>query len=116
MYQCSAVDQFLSCESSCAKVLLKMQHGDILSAKQAHVVSRNEIREIVMHLDSYEEKYYPSQESEDKEEPLSPSLLSSISQTFVLAKTVFRIITQRPTYKTYFPPSSIQTVEASTTI
>jgi len=29
------------------------------------VVSRNEIREIVMDSDSDEEKYYPSQESED---------------------------------------------------
>jgi len=50
-----------------------MQRGDVSSAKQACVVSRNEIREIVMDSDSDEEKYYPSQESEDKEEQLPPS-------------------------------------------
>jgi hypothetical protein len=93
-----------------------MQHGNVSSAKQAHVVSRNEIREIVMDSDSDEEKYDPSQESEDKEKPLPPWRQSFISQTFVLTETVFRIITQRPTYKTYFCPSSKQTVEASTTI
>jgi hypothetical protein len=93
-----------------------MQRGDVSSAKQARVVSRNEIQEIVMDSNSNKEKYYPSQESEDKEEPLTPLQRSSTSQTFVLTGTVFRIITQRPTYKTYFRPSSIQTVEASTTI
>ena len=31
------------------------------------VLSRNEIREIIMDSDSDEEKYYPSQESEDEE-------------------------------------------------
>jgi hypothetical protein len=92
-----------------------MHRGDVLPVKQARVVSRNEIREIVMDLDSDEEKYYASQESEDKEEPLPCSQRSSISQTSVLTKTIFRIITQRPTYKTYFHPSSVQTVEASTT-
>jgi len=35
---------------------------------------------------------------------------------FCVTETVFRIITQRPTYKTSFRPSSVQTVEASTTI
>ena len=80
------------------------------------VVSRNEIREIVMDSDSNEEKYYPSQESEDKEETLPPSRQSSISQPFVLTETVFRIIIQRPTYKTSFRQSSMQTFEASTTI
>ena len=80
------------------------------------MVSRNEIREIVMDSDSDEEKYYPSQESEDEEEPLPPSRRSSISQPFVLTETVFRIIIQRPPYKTSFRPSLVQTFEASTTI
>ena len=31
-----------------AKVVLKMECGDFLCAKRAHVLSRNEIREIVM--------------------------------------------------------------------
>jgi hypothetical protein len=108
--------EFIVWRISCAEVLLKMQRGDVSSAKRARVVSRNEIRGIVMDSDSDEERYYPSQESEDKKEPLPPSRRSSISQTFLLAETVFRIITQRPTYKTYFRPSSVKTVEASTTI
>ena len=69
-----------------------------------------------MDLDSDEEKYYASQESEDEEEPRQPSLRTSISQPFVLTETVFRIITQIPTYKTSFRPPSVQTVEASTTM
>ena len=69
-----------------------------------------------MDSDSDEEKCYQSQESEDEEEPLPPSRRSSISQPFVLTKTVFRIITQRPTYKTSFLLSYVQTVEASTTM
>jgi len=44
------------------------------------VLSRNEIREIIMDLDSNEDKYYASQESEDKEEPRPPSRRSSLSQ------------------------------------
>jgi len=66
-----------------------MQRGDVSCAKRACVLSRNEIREIVMDSDSNDEKYYASQESEDEEEPLPPS----ISQPFVLTETVFRIIT-----------------------
>ena len=46
-----------------------MQCGDVLSGKRARVLSRNEIREIVMDLDSDEDKYYASQESEDEAEP-----------------------------------------------
>jgi len=38
-----------------------------------HVLSRNEIREIVMDSDSDEEKYYPSQELKDEEKPIPPS-------------------------------------------
>jgi len=80
------------------------------------VLSRNEIREILMDLNSDKEKYYPAQESQDKEQPRPPSRRSSISQPFVLTETVFRITTQRPPYNTSFRPSSVQTVEASTTI
>ena len=47
--------------------------GDVSCAKRAHVLSRNEIREIVMDSDSDEDKYYTSEESEDKEEPCPPS-------------------------------------------
>jgi hypothetical protein len=36
--------------------------------------------------------------------------------SFVFTETVFRIITQRPTYITSIRPSSVQTVETSTTI
>jgi len=97
---------------SCAEVLLKMQSGDVSFTKQVHVLSRYEIQEILMGSDSDEQKYYPSQKSEDQERPLPPS----ISYPFVLTETVFRIITQRPAYKTYFRLSSIQTAEASTTI
>jgi hypothetical protein len=50
-----------------------MQRGDVSCAKRVHVLSRNEIREIVMVLDSNEDKYYASQESEDEEEPRPPS-------------------------------------------
>jgi len=70
-----------------------MQRGDVLCVKRVRVLSKNEIREIVMDLDSDEEKYNPSQESEYEEDPLPPSQRSSISQPFVLTKTVFRIIT-----------------------
>ena len=54
-------------------VSLKMQHGDVSCAKRAHVLSRNEIREIVMDSDSDEDKHYTSQESEDEEETRPPS-------------------------------------------
>jgi len=40
---------------------MKMQRGDVPCAKQACVLSRNEIREIVMDSDSDEDKYYASQ-------------------------------------------------------
>jgi len=80
------------------------------------VLSRNEIREVILDSDSDEAKYYPSEGMEDQNERLPPSRRSSISQPFVCTETVFRIITQRPTYKTSFHPSSVQTVEFSTTI
>ena len=56
-----------------------MQRGDVLCAKWACMLSRNEIREIVMDSDSDEDKRYASQESEDEEEPHPPSQRSSIS-------------------------------------
>ena len=65
---------------SCVEVLLKMQCGDVLYGKRVRVLSRNEIREIVMDPDSNEDKYYASQESDDEEEPCPPSWRSSISQ------------------------------------
>jgi len=69
-----------------------------------------------MDSDRDEKKYFPTQELKDEEEPLPPSRQSSISQPFILTETLFRIITQKPTYETPFCPSSIQTVEASTTM
>jgi len=57
-----------------------VQRGDVLCAKRARVLSQNEIREIVMDLDSDEDKYHKTQESEDEEEPCSPSRWSSLSQ------------------------------------
>jgi hypothetical protein len=58
---------------------LKMQCGGVSCTKWACMLSRNEIREIVMDSDSDEDKYYASQESEDEEEPCPPSQQSSIS-------------------------------------
>jgi len=57
-----------------------MQRGDVSCAKRARVLSRNEIREIVMDSDSDEDKYHATQESENEEEPRPPSLWSSLSQ------------------------------------
>ena len=58
-----------------------MQRGDVLCAKRARVLSRNEIKEIVMDSDSDEDKYYASQESEDEDEPRPPSRRSCRSQS-----------------------------------
>ena len=60
--------------------MLKTQRGDVSCAKRARVLSRNEIREIVMDSDSDEDKYYDSEESEDEEGPRPLSRQSSISQ------------------------------------
>ena len=49
-----------------------MQRGDVSCVKRAHVLSRNEIREIIMDSDSNEDKYYASEGSEDEEEPRPP--------------------------------------------
>ena len=57
-----------------------MQRGSTLCAKRARVLSRNEIRQIVMDSDSDEDKYRATQESEDEEEPRLPSRCSSLSQ------------------------------------
>ena len=50
-----------------------MQRGSTACAKRAHVLSRNEIREIVMDCGSEEDKYRATQESEDEVEPCPPS-------------------------------------------
>ena len=55
-----------------------MQH-DVLCAKRAHVLSIKEIWDIVMGLDSDEDKYYASQGLGDEEELRPPSRWSSIS-------------------------------------
>ena len=41
--------------------------------KRARLLSQNEIREIVMDLDSDEEKYYASADKKDEDEPYPPS-------------------------------------------
>jgi len=70
-----------------------------------------------MDLDRDEEKYYPSQESEDEEEPLPLLRQSSISQPFVLTETVFRLshknqlighLFVRPPYKQLKPRPQCQ--------
>ena len=53
----------------CAEVLFKMQGGDVSCAKRTRMLSRNEIREIVMDSDSDEDKYYATEGSEGEEEP-----------------------------------------------
>ena len=55
-----------------------MEH-EVLHVKWARLLSRNHIREIVMDLDSDEDKYNASDESEDEEEPRPPSQRSTIS-------------------------------------
>jgi len=57
-----------------------MQRGEVSFAKRARVLSRYEIREIVMDSDTDEVKYYAPQESEDEEDPRPLSRRSSISQ------------------------------------
>ena len=65
---------------SCAEVLFKMQRGDVSCAKRARALSINEIREIVMDSDGYEDKYYASEGSEDEEKPRPSSQRSPSSQ------------------------------------
>jgi len=55
-----------------------MQRGDVSCAKRAHMLSGNEIREIVMDSDSDEDKYYDS--ATEDEEPRPPSRQYSTSQ------------------------------------
>ena len=57
-----------------------MQHGDVSCAKWTHVLSQNEIREIVMDSDNNEDNYHATQEAENEEEPRPPSQWSSLSQ------------------------------------
>ena len=46
---------------------------EVSRVKWARLLSKNEIREIVMDSDSDEEKYYTSEDTEDEEEPHPPS-------------------------------------------
>jgi len=71
---------FAVCGLAVLKFLLTMQRCDVLCAKQARVLSRNEIQEIIMDSDSNEDKYHATQESENEEEPRPPSRWSSLSQ------------------------------------
>jgi hypothetical protein len=47
--------------------------SEILRVKWARPLSQNQIREIIMDLDSDEEKYYASEGMEDEQEPRPPS-------------------------------------------
>ena len=58
--------------------LSSIEH-EISRVKRAHLLSQNQIREIVMDSDSNEEKYYASEDTEDNE-PCPPSQQSSISE------------------------------------
>jgi hypothetical protein len=53
---------------------------EVSRVKRARLLSQNQIQEIVMDSDGDEEKYYTSEDMEDKEEPCPPSRWSSISQ------------------------------------
>jgi len=53
--------------------------SEISHVKQAHLLSRNQIRDIIMDSDSDKEKYYASKDMED-DKPCPPSRRSSISQ------------------------------------
>jgi len=55
-----------------------MQRGEVSHAKWAHQLSQNQIQEIVM--DSDDEKNNASADTEDEEEPRSPSRRSPSSQ------------------------------------
>ena len=57
-----------------------MQRGEVSPAKRGGL-SRNQIREIVMDLDSDEEKNYASADTGDKEEHRLASRRSSSSQS-----------------------------------
>jgi hypothetical protein len=53
---------------------------EVSHVKWARLLSENQIQEIIMDLESDEEEYYASEDTEDEEEPLPPSQWSSISQ------------------------------------
>jgi len=61
-----------------------MQRGDVLCVKRAHMLSGNEIREIVMDSDSDEDKYYKSEATNDEQEPRPPLQQYSTSQPPIL--------------------------------
>jgi hypothetical protein len=54
--------------------------GEVLCVKRARLLSQKQIREIVMDLDSDEQKYYASSDTEDEQQPRPPSRRSPISQ------------------------------------
>ena len=56
-----------------------MEH-EVLHVKRARLLPKNEVREMVMYSVSDGEKYYTSEDTEDKEEQRPPSRRSSISQ------------------------------------
>jgi hypothetical protein len=56
-----------------------MQH-EVLHVKWAHLLSQNQIQEILMDSDSDKEKYYAFEDTEDEEESHPRSRLSYISQ------------------------------------
>ena len=100
-----------------------MQRGYVLCVKQAHVLSRNEIWQIVMDSDSDEEKYYTSEDTQDEEEPRPPLRRSSISQppsadfsSLCVDRNCFVDYHTKNNLQDIFHPSSMQTVEALTTM
>ena len=77
--------KFLSAElavrhGSCTTVFFNVHRGDVSHAKWVHLLSQNQIQDIIMDLDSDKEKYYASEDVEDKEDPHPPSQQPSFSQ------------------------------------
>jgi hypothetical protein len=100
---------FIVWRLSCAEVLLKTQSGDVSFVKQACVLSRNEIGEILMDSDRRNITHHRSRRTKSSHSHLR---WSYISQPFVLTETVFRIIIKdqlirhlfvRPPYKQLKP-------------
>ena len=50
--------------------------GEVLRVKRAHMLSQNQIQNIVMDLDSDEEAYYISTDTQDEQQPRPPSPIS----------------------------------------
>jgi len=47
--------------------------SEVSRVKRAHLLPKNQVREIVMYSDSDGEKYYTSEDTEDEGEPRPPS-------------------------------------------